>query len=82
MPSLVSRTISSLTFEWQSAGANTSYDLYWDNGLGRESVDTELANLSKLNYQLDNLETGSDYYFKIRAIGECGEGEFSQIARF
>lgn len=56
----------------------TSYNLYWDNGLGEITI--ELADSLITEYSLTGLTGGVFYKFQVRAKNIYGYGERSDIA--
>lgn len=84
-PFLISRTKATMTIRWVALNAPatgnspiTSYNLYWDNGLGEISI--ELADSLITEYSLTGLTGGVFYKYQVRAKNIYGYGERSLVA--
>lgn len=82
-PTLKSKTISSLTVQWNAVSAADSYTLAYK--LSTASSFTEVPNLTSREYMLPSLDQGATYTFKVRAIttnDAYESGEYSSEASF
>ncbi len=84
-PFLVSRTKQTMTVRWVALVAPatgnspvTTYNLYWDNGLGEITI--ELADSMITEYSITGLTGGTFYKFQVRAQNIYGYGERSDVA--
>ena len=81
-PTLVTRTIDSITVEWLPLTGNStgnssiiSYDLRWDSGSGQTIY--QLSDSLVTNYTVTGLTGGINYTFMVRAMNIYGYGAYS-----
>ena len=67
---------------WEELEGVTHYQLEIANNpaFGVSTIETAMVDVS--NYLLENLEEGQVYYWRVRAVNECGEGANSAIFAF
>lgn len=73
---------TSIRLEWTAVSSAESYDLeyttkkdYFD---GSDKV-TQINNIEFTHYEKTGLETGQEYFFRVRAVNEQGESSWSGI---
>lgn len=68
-------TLTSITLEWDYNGTS-SYEIFWNQG---SVINTwvSLINTTLNQHTLSNLDTGTDYLFRIRAFNQLGNGTFT-----
>jgi hypothetical protein len=73
---------TSVSLEWAAANSATSYDLeyttkkiYFDGS----NQTTTVNNIEFTRYELTGLESGQEYFFRVRAVNEKGESAWSDI---
>lgn len=83
-PTLVSSTTTSVTFEWEPPSDNggstiEKYEIYHKESTEDESSWALLANtdINTLQYTHSSISATDDVQYKIRAVSDRGEGEFS-----
>ena len=75
------RTLTSVYLEWPSAGLADSYTLeyvtkksYFDGSNQISSISTDT-----ISYELTGLETGKEYFFRVKAVNKQGDSGWSEI---
>lgn len=73
---------TSVYLEWTAADAADSYDLEY--ATKREYLDgsnqtTQQTGIKTTHYELGGLESGSEYFFRVRSVNEAGTSEWSSI---
>ncbi len=70
-----------LTLMWQAQEAATSYLLELsENSDFSSTVVSEV--ISSAQYSLADLESDTSYFWRVRPLNDCGQGEFSEIFTF
>ncbi|KAG8187970.1 hypothetical protein JTE90_025738 [Oedothorax gibbosus] len=84
-PKLMSRTKTTIQLKWNAAVDNgakiTSYILEYDEGTGTDNF-VELFNGLQKQYKAAKLKLSTCYRFRLAAVNECGQSEFSNISCF
>jgi hypothetical protein len=66
------------TFTWSAVEQAAAYDLQVATDIGFTSIVVDAANLASTSYTpAADLETGTYYYWRVRAHNACGIGEFT-----
>ena len=73
---------TSVYLEWPAANAAKTYDIEYTNKKeyfdGSNQTSTE-SGIAFTHYELTGLETGTEYFFRVRAVNENGESAWSGI---
>ena len=76
------KTETSVYLEWKSVSNATSYEIeyatqkdYFDNS----NQTTVQGDIKNPHYEITGLETGSEYFFRVRAVNDEGESAWSAI---
>lgn len=74
---------TSIYLEWEEVASATSYDLeyttkneYFDNS----DQTTTISNIEFTHYEKAGLETGHEYFFRVRAVNAGGASPWSEVA--
>lgn len=78
-----SKTSTSVYLEWEKVNTATKYDI--EHATKREYFDgsnatTTTSGIETTHYELTGLESGSEYFFRVRAVNEEGESGWSGIS--
>lgn len=69
--------------KWKQVSAATSYDIEYTTDQSKfdySDQTTVVSSIDKTQWQLDSLDTGFTYYFRLRAVNSAGESEWSKIS--
>ncbi|GFT38687.1 fibronectin type-III domain-containing protein 3A [Nephila pilipes] len=84
-PKLQSRTKTSISLKWNAAVDNgakiTTYILEYDEGTGSNNF-IELFNGLQKQFKALKLKVSTCYRFRLAAVNECGQSDFSSISCF
>lgn len=70
-----------LEFEWQNLDHTTSYQIQIATDLSFNNI-IEDVTTSLSQYVSQLLESGNQYYWRVKPINNCGEGDFSSVYSF
>ena len=77
------KTSKSVYLEWEAVNTATKYDIeyatkreYFD---GSNATTTE-SDIESTHYELTGLESGAEYFFRLRAVNDEGESGWSEIS--
>lgn len=87
-PRIKSRVGKQIVLEWDSL-PNASFELWYRQEVAKRpdcnkdstqiGCSRKITGTKATSFQLNNLETGNVYWFKLRAVSaNCGPGDFSQ----
>tara|TARA_R110000868_G_scaffold306734_4_gene568152 strand:- start:15322 stop:19356 length:4035 start_codon:yes stop_codon:yes gene_type:complete len=81
-PSDEETTPLSIRFGWNSARDAASYTIQVSNDEEFETLIVDTSSINELTYQLDQLDEGSTYFWKVRGENRAGFGAWSTTAVF
>lgn len=76
-----SRTLTSVYLEWASAGLADSYTLEYTTKKSYFDGSNEISSVSTKTtaYELTGLESGKEYFFRVKAVNNQGESGWTEI---
>lgn len=73
---------TSIYLEWQAVNSAETYDIEWTNkvtNFDNTSDTTTVTGIKFNHYELTGLESGKEYFARVRAVNEKGESAWSEI---
>lgn len=73
---------SSVYLAWEASSAAETYDIEYATKreyLNGSNQSTTLTGIESTNYEVAGLETGSNYFFRVRAVNDSGHSAWSSI---
>ena len=73
---------TSVYLEWAASATATSYDLEYStekDSFDRSDETTTVTGIEFTNYEKTGLESGQEYFFRVRAVNDNGESSWSGI---
>ncbi|MFH1196327.1 MAG: FlgD immunoglobulin-like domain containing protein [bacterium] len=72
----------SFNFEWEPVNGADKYHLQLSQNLGFSMIVTEDSLIAGNSYNISGLENNKNYYWRIKAANQFGQGDFCLLSRF
>ena len=80
--SAIATSSTSVRLSWTSSDTATSYDIQYStskNLLTNSNSATTINNVTVTSYEITGLATGSEYYFRVRAVNDQGTSDWTNM---
>jgi subtilisin-like proprotein convertase family protein len=77
----VTLTSTSATFTWNASANSTSYQIEVSTNIGFTNIVSTASNITTTTYTTQ-LSANTTYYWRVRGVNNCGNGNYSSIKLF